>query len=220
MKKIAIIAAMLLTGTAMLTYSVSTYATSKNIMNHDNKSTNHHEGNMHHGNGSMNDHDGDMHHNNGNVEQVSKPTMPGQGAFGTIQEIIALLDADPSTDWSRVNINGLREHLLDMDLLITGTHATEKNIKGGLEITINAEGRALQAVQTMLPAHAPTINGVNGWEVSAERTAKGGKLIVTATKPKEIARIRGLGFYGIMATGNHHQSHHYSMARGQNVHAH
>jgi hypothetical protein len=218
MKKIAIIAVVLLTGTAILSYSFSTYATSKNVLNHDNRITNHHDGSMHHDSESMKSHEEGMVHNRGNVERVSMPTMPGQDAFGTIQEIIALLEADPSTDWSRVSISKLRAHLLDMDLLITSTHATEKNTKGGLEIIVNAEGRALQAVQKMLPAHAPNINGVNGWKVAVELTAKGGKL--TVTTPKEIARIRGLGFYGIMATGNHHQAHHYSMARGENVHAH
>jgi hypothetical protein len=28
------------------------------------------------------------------------PTMPGQEVFGTIQEIVRMLEADPTTDWS------------------------------------------------------------------------------------------------------------------------
>ncbi|MCP6769380.1 hypothetical protein NL529_31490, partial [Klebsiella pneumoniae] len=43
------------------------------------------------------------------------PTHPGQEAFGTIQEIVRILEADPATDWSKVNIGALREHLIDMD---------------------------------------------------------------------------------------------------------
>ena len=43
------------------------------------------------------------------------PTMPGQEAFGTIQEIVRMLEADPSTDWAKVNIAALREHLIDMN---------------------------------------------------------------------------------------------------------
>jgi hypothetical protein len=38
------------------------------------------------------------------------PTHPGQEAFGTIQEIVRILQADPKTDWSKVNIGALREH--------------------------------------------------------------------------------------------------------------
>src|SRR5215475_7467525 len=30
------------------------------------------------------------------------PTIPGQDAFGAIQEIVQILDADPNTDWSKV----------------------------------------------------------------------------------------------------------------------
>ena len=32
---------------------------------------------------------------------VATPTMPGQDAFGAIQEIVRMLEADPNTDWSK-----------------------------------------------------------------------------------------------------------------------
>lgn len=44
---------------------------------------------------------------------AGQPTMPGQEAFGTIQEVVQILDADPTTDWSKVNIAALREHLIE-----------------------------------------------------------------------------------------------------------
>ena len=47
-------------------------------------------------------------------EMAGQPTMPGQDAFGAIQETVSLLEADPATDWSKVNIAALREHLIDM----------------------------------------------------------------------------------------------------------
>ena len=34
------------------------------------------------------------------------PTLPGQDAFGAIQEIVGKLDADPNTDWSKVDLEG------------------------------------------------------------------------------------------------------------------
>jgi hypothetical protein len=33
---------------------------------------------------------------------TGQPTMPGQDAFGTIQEVVRILEADPATDWSKV----------------------------------------------------------------------------------------------------------------------
>lgn len=47
--------------------------------------------------------------------QTQQPTLPGQDAFGTIQEIVQILQSDPTTDWSKVNISALRQHLIDMN---------------------------------------------------------------------------------------------------------
>jgi len=35
--------------------------------------------------------------------------MPGQEVFGTIQEIVRILEADPTTDLPKVDIAALRE---------------------------------------------------------------------------------------------------------------
>lgn len=147
------------------------------------------------------------------------PTLPGQDAFGAIQEITAILEADPSTDWSSVDITTLRSHLVDMNRLVMDTDVRENTIDGGLEMTITGQGRALQAIQAMVPAHAPMIDGQNGWAAKAEVTANGAMLTVTSVDAKETAHIRGLGFYGLMVSGSHHQIHHLGLARGENVHA-
>ena len=44
-----------------------------------------------------------------------QPSKPAQEAFGAIKEIIGTLEADPNTDWSKVDIGALREHLIDMN---------------------------------------------------------------------------------------------------------
>ena len=44
----------------------------------------------------------------GQARSSDEPTLPGQDAFGTIQEIVQILEADPNTDWSKVNIAALR----------------------------------------------------------------------------------------------------------------
>jgi hypothetical protein len=43
------------------------------------------------------------------------PQLSGQDAFGAIQEIVGMLEADPATDGSKVDIDALRDHLLDMN---------------------------------------------------------------------------------------------------------
>jgi hypothetical protein len=38
------------------------------------------------------------------ISDTPTPMMPGQDAFGAIQEIVRILEADPKTDWSKVNL--------------------------------------------------------------------------------------------------------------------
>ena len=59
-------------------------------------------------------------------EISGQPVIPGQEAFGTIQEIVRTLEADPKTDWSKVDIAALREHLIDMDEVTMRAIATER----------------------------------------------------------------------------------------------
>lgn len=52
------------------------------------------------------------------------PRETGQSAFAAIQEIVAMLEADPKTDWSKVDIEALRQHLIDMNNVTLGAVVT------------------------------------------------------------------------------------------------
>ena len=147
-------------------------------------------------------------------------TLPGQDAFGAIQEIVLILEADPKTDWSKVDLEALRQHLIDMNDVTLRAEAAAKPIEGGLEIAVTGAGRTLAAIRRMVPAHAHEIDGHNGWSVRAAALPNGTLLTVTANDPQETLHIRGLGFIGILTTGAHHQAHHLAIARGEMVHAH
>ena len=146
------------------------------------------------------------------------PTVPGQGAFGAIQEIVRILEADPKTDWSKVNLEALRQHLIDMNEVTLKADEAATKIDGGLAIAVTGSGRTLAAIRRMVPAQAMEIDGLHGWHTKTETLPDGVRLTVTATDPKEVAHIRGLGFIGIMASGAHHQPHHLAIARGQPMH--
>jgi len=143
------------------------------------------------------------------------PTMPGQDAFGAIQEVVRILEADPGTDWSKVNIEALRQHLIDMNEVTLHARAAARLVDGGLRILVTGEGRTLLAIQRMVPAQAREIDGSNGWNAEAEQRADGVVLTVTASDPRQAVKIRALGFIGIMTEGMHHQRHHLAMARGE-----
>ena len=98
---------------------------------------------------------------------TATPTMPGQDAFGAIQEIVQILDADPKTDWSKVDLEALRQHLIDMNEVTLRADTAPKEIDGGLEIAVTGTGRTLVAIQRMVPAWAQTMNGHQGWSTKA-----------------------------------------------------
>ena len=145
------------------------------------------------------------------------PTQAGQDAFGTIQEIVRILEADPRTDWSKINLGALREHLIDMNEVTLRAELSEKTISGGVEIMVTGNGRTLSAIRHMVPAQARELSGHKGWKSMTSEIANGIKLTVVADSESETVHLRGLGFIGLMTTGAHHQLHHLALARGENM---
>jgi hypothetical protein len=146
------------------------------------------------------------------------PTQPGQAVFAAIQEIVGMLHSDPHTDWSKVDIDAIRQHLIDMDEVTMRAVARKEPIDGGLRIAVTGSGRTLEAIRRMAPDHAREIDGFNGWTVRSASIQDGVELTVTATSAAEAQKIRALGFMGIMVQGGHHQMHHLAMAKGEGVH--
>ncbi len=142
------------------------------------------------------------------------PKEGGQSAFAAITEIVALLEADPKTDWSMVDIAGLRDHLVNMNALTLTATAEQSEQSGGMVFTIRGSGTTLRAIQAMVPAHALQLDRFEGWSVSAETTEDGAILRVMPGDKADLSRIRALGFFGLMATGANHQLHHLAMAKG------
>lgn len=142
-------------------------------------------------------------------------TEGGQAAFAAIQEVVAALLADPQTDWERVNIEALRQHLIDMDNVTLRAKIATKEIENGARFTVTSDDPAVQSsIRTMTVAHAATMDGIDGWSFKAEETKNGAVLTATG----DTIRIRALGFIGLMAFGMHHQAHHLALARGEMPH--
>lgn len=141
------------------------------------------------------------------------PTMAGQEVFGAIQEIVKILEADPTTDWSKVNIAALHRHLVDMDEVTMRAKATERGFANGVEFTVTGTDRTIEAIKRMVPAHARVL-AATGWQTKTEVLANGVKLTVTTSDPAQLVKIKSLGFIGVMVQGAHHQPHHLMMAKG------
>ena len=144
------------------------------------------------------------------------PLEPGQDTFGAIAEIVDILRADPDTDWSRVNLESLRVHLLEMDALVTTLEVTERETSDGLVMTVHRSSPGAEAAWRMVPAHQSVLETETGWRSRVEI----GKdtLFWTVTDRSDATEITALGFFGLMATGDHHPEHHLMVALGDEGH--
>jgi hypothetical protein len=92
--------------------------------------------------------------------------------------------------------------------------AAERTLDSGIEITITGEGRTLEAIKRMVPAHVSELREI-GWNAKTDELPNGIKLTVMASEAQPQTKLKALGFMGVMVQGSHHQAHHLMMAKGQ-----
>jgi hypothetical protein len=168
-------------------------------------------------------HGGDMHAQHMQMMAAGGATLPGQDAFGAITEIVRTLDADPATDWTKVDLERLRQHLIDMNEVVLRSAVKPAPVPGGLAMDVTGAGRTEQAIHAMVVPHAAELDRMPAFSAKTEPIAGGVRLTVVAKKAddaKVVARIRGLGFAGLMTEGAHHQAHHLAMAKGEAIAGH
>jgi hypothetical protein len=159
-----------------------------------------------------------MHGHDAGASAADGPTLPGQDAFGAIAEIVRLLEADSDTDWSRVDLERLRQHLIDMNEVVLRSEVKSSQVPGGLAMDVTGSPRTARAIRAMVAPHAVELDGMSEWAARTAPIPGGLRLTVTARTPedtKTVSRIRGLGFIGLLVQGGHHGPHHLAMARGE-----
>ncbi|MEQ8246298.1 MAG: hypothetical protein RID42_01320 [Alphaproteobacteria bacterium] len=152
------------------------------------------------------------------VGSPSAAREPGQASFAAIQEIVSLLEADPRTDWAAVDIDGLRRHIVDMDNVTLRAEVETTPIDGGFRYVVTGAGSVRESIARMVSAHAATASGSHGLTIVAADDPRGAVMTVTATRPEDLAKLAGLGFFGVMTLGAHHQEHHLMIAAGRGPH--
>ncbi|HEX7110432.1 MAG TPA: hypothetical protein VF224_14430 [Aestuariivirga sp.] len=146
------------------------------------------------------------------------PSETGQATFAAIQEIVALLDANPATEWARVDIEALRQHLIDMNNVTLGAVVEAAEMEGSIRFSVSGDGSVRESVRRMVMAHATTMNGADGWKFAAESSDNGAILTVSPPDQASMVKLRALGFIGVMTRGMHHQQHHWMLATGMGPH--
>jgi len=146
------------------------------------------------------------------------PSEPGQSAFAAIQEIVELLIADPSTDWSKVNIPALRQHLVDMDNVALRAKVSATPTAQGMQFDVTGDGEVRDSIRRMVKAHAATMNGTYGLTYETSERPDGAVMTAHASTPDSLGKLKALGFIGVMTLGAHHQTHHLAIAKGMGPH--
>lgn len=142
------------------------------------------------------------------------PTESGQSAFAAIHEIVEMLEADPKTDWSKVDIDALREHLIDMNNMTLYAKITYEPIANGEHIHVSGEGAIRDSIQRMVMMHAAMAGDTADWHMATARAPDGADINVVAKSPLGLQKMKALGLIGMMAEGMHHARHHMMLARG------
>lgn len=158
------------------------------------------------------------HQHSANTEVATIPREAGQSGFAALAEIVALMEGDPDTNWTKVDISRLREHLVDMDALVLRAEVTVEILSGRAEFTVTGSDITLRAIHAMVPAHAAELDKLPEWSAEAERLQTGARLTMRSEDKATLQKIKALGFFGLMTTGAHHQPHHLGMANGTMVH--
>lgn len=150
-------------------------------------------------------------------------TEPGNDVFGTIQEVVHRLEADPDTDWTTVDLETLRQHLIDMrNFTLKVDVLSQKPLPDGVQLTVESTTEdAAASLKRVLKAHPPMLEQETGWTMEVDSLSPGKyRLTVTSPRTTDAEKIQGLGYIGLMAAGGHHKRHHWMIATGQHPHDH
>ena len=142
------------------------------------------------------------------------PREPGQSAYAAIGEAVHILMTDPNTDWSKGDVDALRRHLVDMDNVTMRSTVATTRIPNGARFVVTGDAAIAPSIQHMTSSHFAEPDVGSGWTMKTESRPDGATVTVTSADPAQAAKIAGLGFFGILTMGAHHQPHHLMMARG------
>ncbi len=142
----------------------------------------------------------------------------GQSAFAAISEIVQILSDTPNTDWAKVDIQAVRDHLVDMDMVTTQAIVNTRTQEHIVEFIVTGEGDVADAIERMTIAHSPMLEAATGWRVTAQPSLDGATMRIEVDTDQALSRVLGLGFFGVLTIGAHHQAHHMQMALGDGPH--
>lgn len=152
------------------------------------------------------------------VHPSNSVSETGQAQFAAISEIVAMLRADPDTVWEQIDIDALRAHLVDMDNGTMKAMVETTIADNAVTFSVTGNESTAASVQRMVSAHSPMLQQEMGLSVAVEDQSNGAKMTIQTASKDDLDKVYGLGFFGLMTVGAHHQKHHQMIAIGMSPH--
>jgi hypothetical protein len=117
-----------------------------------------------------NDHDGPI------------PKQPAQAAFASIAEIARILKADSTTDWSKVDLEAVRQHMIDMDAVTMRAQVKQHSIPGGVTMAVTGDAQVAASIKRMLTSHAGMLDQDPRYRATVKPLANGVEFTVSGAE--------------------------------------
>jgi hypothetical protein len=115
---------------------------------------------------------------------------------------------------ARDSVQALRDHLVDMDNVTLRASVVATRLSNGASFRVSGEGPVVGSIQRMTRSHFAQPDFGKPWTMTVQPTVSGADVTVVSSNASDAAEIAGVGFFGILTMGAHHQPHHLMMARG------
>jgi len=151
---------------------------------------------------------------------ASHPPSPAPTAapasLAVLAGLVARLEADPSTDWRRVDLEVVRRHLADLERVTLAAEVRAEELPGGVGLTVTGPDPAsVAAIQRLLPERAARLAEARRWRVTTATLPEGLRVEIRSLDPREAGRIRALGLAGLLVAGPLDDAYLLSLARGE-----
>lgn len=137
-------------------------------------------------------------------------------SLAVLAGLVARLEADPSTDWRRVDLEVVRRHLADLERVTLAAEVRAEELPGGVGLIVSGPDPAtVAAIQRLLPERAVRLAEARRWRVTTATLPEGLRVEIRSLDPREAGRIRALGLAGLLVAGPLDDAYLLSLARGE-----
>jgi hypothetical protein len=146
----------------------------------------------------------------------SSPPTAAPTSLAVLAGLVARLEADPTSDWRRVDLEAVRRHLADLERVTLAAEVRAEELPGGVGLTVTGPDPAsVAAIRRLLPERAARLAEARRWKVATVTVAEGLRVEVRSLDPREAGRIRALGLTGLLVVGPLDEAYLLSLARGE-----